>query len=68
MFSLCLAMVWLEDLKGVYEGVFQTQAISTDHWVAKLHYRVTVTILVVFSFLLGLGQVGDSYIISILVF
>ena len=46
------------NLKDVYDKVFVVDAINIDHIVSKLHYRVTVTVLVLFSALLGLQQVS----------
>ena len=51
-------MSLFDSFKDVYDKVFTTEAINVDHIVFKLHYRVTVTILVVVSVILGLGQVS----------
>ena len=44
--------------KDVYDKVFTTEAVNIDNIVFKLHYRVTVTALVIFSVVLSLGQVS----------
>ena len=50
-------MTLIEDIKSIYDKSFQVGGINIDNLVCKLHYRVTVTVLVLFSFLLSLGQV-----------
>ena len=47
-----------DSFKDVYDKVFTTEAVNIDNIVFKLHYRVTVTALVIFSVVLSLGQVS----------
>ena len=44
----------------VFDKVFTAEAINIDNIVFKLHYRVTVTALVIFSVVLSLGQVSNN--------
>ena len=50
-------MTLIEDIKSIHDKSFQVDGINIDNLVCKLHYRVTVTLLVLFSVLLSLGQV-----------
>jgi len=53
-------MALFGSFKDVYDKVFTTEAVNIDNIVFKLHYRVTVTALVIFSVVLSLGQyAGD---------
>lgn len=47
--------------KDVYDKVFSTEAVNIDNIIFKLHYRVTVTALVIFSVVLSLGQVSIKH-------
>ena len=60
----CFKMSLFDGVKDVFDKVFNVDSINIDNFVCKLHYRVTVTILVVFSVLLSLGQL-PTYIIVI---
>ena len=51
-------MSLFETFKKVYDNIFETNSVNTDNLVFKLHYRVTVTALVIFSVVLSLGQVS----------
>ena len=51
-------MALFDSFKDVYDKVFTTEAVNIDNTVFKLHYRVTVTALVIFSVVLSLGQVS----------
>mgnify|MGYP001366088637 CR=1 FL=1 len=51
-------MALFGSFKDVYDKVFTTEAVNIDNIVFKLHYRVTVTALVIFSVVLSLGQVS----------
>jgi len=53
-------MSLFDSFKGIYDEVFKTESVNTDNFVFKLNYRVTVTVLVIFSVVLSLGQyAGD---------
>jgi len=53
-------MSLFDSFKDIYDKVFTTDTVSTDNLVFKLHYRATVTALVIFSVVLSLGQyAGD---------
>ena len=54
-------MSLFDSFKDVYEKVFTTSSVNTDNLIFKLHYRVTVTALVIFSVVLSLGQVRFIY-------
>ena len=58
-------MSLLDSFKDIYDKVFTTDAVNTDNLVFKLHYRVTVTSLVIFSVVLSLGQVSSFLPFSI---
>ena len=54
-------MTLIQDIKSIYDKSFQVDGINIDNLVCKLHYRVTVTVLVLFSVLLSLGQVRTYF-------
>ena len=54
-------MSLFDSFKDVYEKVFTTSSVNTDNLIFKLHYRVTVSALVIFSVVLSLGQVRFFY-------
>ena len=53
-------MSLFEAVKGIYDKTLKVEAVNIDNFVNKLHHRVTVTVLVVFSVLLSLGQVSKK--------
>ena len=48
----------VDGVKDIYDKVFSVDDFNIDNLVSKLYYRITVTILVVFSVLLSLTQVS----------
>lgn len=61
-------MSLFDSFKDVYDKIFVTGGINIDNIIFKLHYRVTVTALVIFSVVLSLGQVKTTIFHQVMIF